>query len=156
MARRNSNRNTAAAATPKSKFTARTPGLEDVHFTRQDSKAAAEFGIFRSKLSRHIGSKYKSAMGSKAMEEMAYPTIVKPVEPIQEYRMDKSTPPNEADVPVLDDKVYRMKVDKYMVNYKEVRANKIAWVEINARIIFLSATQLPRSGVGVESEQYMG
>ena len=46
---------------------------------------------------------------------MAYPTIFKPVEPILEYRMDKSTPPNETDVPILDDKVYGMKVVNYMV-----------------------------------------
>ena len=48
--------------------------------------------------------------------------------------MENSTPPNKTDVPVLDDKVYGMKVDKYMVNYKEVRAKKIAWVELNERI----------------------
>ena len=48
--------------------------------------------------------------------------------------MENSTPPNKTVVPVLDDKVYGMKVDKYMVNYKEVRAKKIAWVELNERI----------------------
>ena len=144
MVRRKSYRNTADMATPKSKFTAPTPGLEDVHFTCQDSKAAAEFGIFRSKLSRHIGSRDNSAMGSKAMGEMAHPTIVKPVEPIQEYRMEKSTSPNESGVPVLDDKVYRMKVDKYMVKYKEVRVNKIAWIEINARIKFCVCNTAPQ------------
>ena len=52
---------------------------------------------------------------------MARPTIAKPVEPIQEYRMDNSTLPNETDVLVLDDKVYGIKIDKYMVKYKEVR-----------------------------------
>ena len=39
--------------------------------------------------------------------------------------MDNSTPPKKIDVPVL--KVYETKVDNYMVNYKEVRAKKIAW-----------------------------
>ena len=48
--------------------------------------------------------------------------------------MDNSTPPNETDVPVLGDKVYGMKVDKYMVTYKEVRAKKISWIELNANI----------------------
>ena len=40
--------------------------------------------------------------------------------------MENSTPPNKANAPVLDDKVYEMKVGKYKVKYKEVRANKIA------------------------------
>ena len=48
--------------------------------------------------------------------------------------MDNSTFSNETDVPVFDDKVYGMKVDKYIVKYKEVRANKIAWVELNVKI----------------------
>ena len=84
MARRNKNRNTATAATFKSKFTAPTPGLEYVHFTHRNIKVASEFGIVRRKLARHIVSKDKDDMGSKAMEEMAHTTIVKPVEPIQE------------------------------------------------------------------------
>ena len=81
MARRNRKRNTAA--TPKIKFTAPKSGLEAVHFTHRDSKATAEFGIVRRKLARHIGSKYKGDMGSKAMEEMAHPTTVKRVKPIR-------------------------------------------------------------------------
>ena len=68
MDRRNRNRNTAAAATPKSTFTAPTLWIEYVHFTHGNIKAAAEFGIIRSKLARHIGSKDKYAMGSKATE----------------------------------------------------------------------------------------
>ena len=67
MANGNRNRNTAAAETPKNKFTASTPGFEYVHFAHRNRKAAAEFGIVRIKLGRHIGSKYKDAMGSKAM-----------------------------------------------------------------------------------------
>ena len=50
MARRNRNRNTAVAATPKIRLTTPTPGLEDVNFTHGNSKAPAEFGIIRSKL----------------------------------------------------------------------------------------------------------
>ena len=63
MARINRNKNTVGAATPKIKLTAPTPGLEDVHFTHGNRKAAAEFGIVRSKLSRRIDSKEKGAMG---------------------------------------------------------------------------------------------
>ena len=59
---------------------------------------------------------------------MAHPTISKQVKLIRKYIMDRSTPLNKTDVPVLDDRVYGMKVAKYMVKYKEVRANKIAWV----------------------------
>ena len=62
-----------------------------------------------------MGSKDKGAMGSKAMDEMAHPKIVEPVEAIQEYRMENYTLPNETYVPVLDDKVYGMKVNKYML-----------------------------------------
>ena len=48
--------------------------------------------------------------------------------------MDNSTLLKKTDVPFLDDKVYGMKVDNYMVNYKDVREKKIAWVEINENI----------------------
>ena len=48
--------------------------------------------------------------------------------------MENSTLPKETDVPVLDDKVYGMKDHSYMLKYKEVRAKKIAWVELNANI----------------------
>ena len=47
---------------------------------------------------------------------MSHPTIIEPVEPIQEWKIENSTPPNKCDVLVLDDKVYKTKVDKYMVN----------------------------------------
>ena len=40
--------------------------------------------------------------------------------------MDNSTPPNETDVPVLGDKVYGMKVDKYIVKYKEFIVKEMA------------------------------
>ena len=63
-------------------------------------------------------------MGSKATEEMAHPKIVEPVEPIREFKIDNSTPPNETDVPVLDDNVYGIKFDKYIVEYKDTRENK--------------------------------
>ena len=65
---------------------------------------------------------------------MAHPTIFEEVKPIWEYRMDNSTPQIETDVLILGDKVYGIKVDKYMVKYKEVIANKISWVELNAKI----------------------
>ena len=65
-------------------------------------------------------------MGSKAIAEMAHPTIDKPVEPIQEYSMDNSNPPNETKAPVLDYKVYGMKVEKYMVKYKEFIVKEMA------------------------------
>ena len=74
---------TASAETPKSKFKEPAPGLEDVHFTHGNKKASAEFGIVRSKLARHIGSKDKSDIGSKVMEKMSHPTIFKPSKPIQ-------------------------------------------------------------------------
>ena len=48
-----------AEATPTSKFTAPTPGLEDVHFTQGNRKVVAKFGIVRIKLTIHIGSKDK-------------------------------------------------------------------------------------------------
>ena len=64
MSRRNRNRNNAAAAMPKINITTPTPGFEDVHFTQRNSKVAAEFGIIRNKLFRHIGSKDQGAMGS--------------------------------------------------------------------------------------------
>ena len=87
MVRRNRNRNTAAVAKPKIRFTAPTAVIEDVHFTHGNSKVEVEFGIIKIKLARHIGSKYKGAMGSQVMEDMAQPTIIEPVEQIREYRM---------------------------------------------------------------------
>ena len=60
-------------------------------------------------------------MVSKAIEDMSHPTIVEPFKPIRELKIDNYMPPNETHVPVLDDKVYRMKVDKYTVDYKDIR-----------------------------------
>ena len=57
--------------------------------------------------------------------------------------MKNSNPPNKTDVPVLDDKVYEMKVSKYMVIYKEVIVKKIAWVELNAKIYNLCPQHSP-------------
>ena len=67
-------------------------------------------------------------MGSKEMEEMAHPTIVKQAEPIREFKIYNSMPPNETNVPVLDYKLYRVKVDKYMAEYKEKTPKKIVLV----------------------------
>ena len=106
MARRNRTTNNAAAETPKSKFIVHTKGIEDVHFIHRNIKAAVEFGIVIINLARHIVSKDKDAMGSKALKDMAQTKIVKPIEPIQEHRMDNSSPPNETDVPFLGDRVY--------------------------------------------------
>ena len=105
-----------------------------MHFTRGNIKAAAEFGIVRSKVSGYIGSKDKGAMGSNATEDMSHPIIVKSVKIIQKYRIYSSTMQNETDVLILDDKVYGTKVDNHMVKYKEVRAKKISWVELNVDI----------------------
>ena len=57
--------------------------------------------------------------------------------------MDNCTLWNKTYAPVLDDKVYRMKVDKYMVKYKEVIAKKIALVEFNANIYNLCLQHSP-------------
>ena len=64
MTRVNRNRNTVSVATPKIKFTAPLPGLEDVQFANRNGKAAAEFGIVRSELARHIVSIDRGDMGS--------------------------------------------------------------------------------------------
>ena len=84
MTRRNRSINTAAVATPTSNFTPPTPELEYVQFNHRNIKAAAEFGIVRRKLATHKRSKDKCDLWSKVMEDMAYPTIIEPVEPIQE------------------------------------------------------------------------
>ena len=82
-------------------------------------------------------------MESKVMEEVSLPKIAKPVEPIQEYRMDNFTPTNGSDFPVLDDKLYGMKFYKYMVKYKEFRSNKIVWVQLNTNIYNLCLQHIP-------------
>ena len=134
MASRNRNRNTADMASPKINFTAPTPGLKYIYFTQGNIKASAEVGIVCRKLARHISSKENGVMGSKAMEEIAHLKIIELVKPIQEYRMDNYNPQNRTGVPVLDYKVYRMKVDKYMLKYTEMSAKKITWVELNEKI----------------------
>ena len=57
--------------------------------------------------------------------------------------MENSTPPNKTDIPVFDDKLYGVKVDKYMVKYKEVRAKKISWVELNWKVYNLCMQHCP-------------
>ena len=62
----------------RSKYTAPTPGLEDMYFTHGSNTVAAEFVVTRSRIARYIVSKDKGYLGSKAMDEMKLPTLKEP------------------------------------------------------------------------------
>ena len=79
----------SGAATPK-KFTAPTPGLEDVFFTWGTAKDAAKFEDTVSQLARHVGTQSwrLSSVASKAMSAIAAPVITEPARPSQKYWTD--------------------------------------------------------------------
>ena len=76
----------SGAASPR-KFTAPTPGLEDVIFTWGTAKDAPRFEETVSSLVRHIGTQgwKHSSVVSKAMSRLALPVIVAPDRPVREY-----------------------------------------------------------------------
>ena len=65
----------AAVSLTSSEYTATASGLENVYFIHGSKTAAAEFGVTRSMLVRHIDSKDKGSFCSKAMEEMKLLTL---------------------------------------------------------------------------------
>ena len=94
------------ASTSDTKFKAPTPGLEDVHFTNRTSMAAAEFSKVQSKLSRHVGSKAKGAMGAKAIMNLANPNLAEPIYLIRvmkKKKVDGVDANEDSTVPVMID-----------------------------------------------------
>ena len=96
----------AAASTKK--FTAPTPGLEDMFFSWGTPKDAAKFKETVSALARHVGTqpwKY-SSLASKAMSSLLEPMIVEPDRLVREYwtggtRMTKTNNSiSDTDLPV--------------------------------------------------------
>ena len=53
----------ATASLTRRKYTAPTPGLQDVHFTHGSNTAAAEFWVTQSRLARYIVRKDKGYLG---------------------------------------------------------------------------------------------
>ena len=79
--KRNARRNgTETGATAPRKFTAPTPGLEDVYFTWGTAKDAAKFEDTVSALARYVGTKgwTRSSEASKAMSAIKTPVITAP------------------------------------------------------------------------------
>ena len=76
-----------SSATAPEKFTAPTPGLEDVFFTWGTAKDAVKFEGTVSALAPHIKTqpwKY-SLLASKAMSSFTKSTIVAPDRPVRKY-----------------------------------------------------------------------
>ena len=69
--------------TAKKKFTAPTPGYEDVYFTSGSTKDAAQFQDTVNKLSRCVGTQSwkKASVLSKAMGDLIAPVFTSPTRP---------------------------------------------------------------------------
>ena len=83
--------------------------------------AAAEFSEVQSKFSRYMGSRPKGAMGAKAIMKLANPILAQPIEPIRvmkKVQVDGVDTDKDSTVPVLSDKMYEFKTEKFMIIYK--------------------------------------
>ena len=77
----------ASATDPGAKFTAPTPGLENVIFTKGTTRDAARYADTVIQLERYVGTKTwsQSTVGTKAMIELVAPVSVGPVCPARKY-----------------------------------------------------------------------
>ena len=95
----------------RSKYTAPTPGLEDMYFTHGSNTVAAEFVVTRSRIARYIVSKDKGYLGSKAMDEMKIPTLKEPTKSTKHSMV--------SGVADMGDAKYAVETQIYIVYLKE-------------------------------------
>ena len=90
--RRRAQRSGDGSAPAKSKFTAPTPGLEDVIFAHGTVWDAAVFEEVVKKITRYLGTQpwKEVSVLIRAIEQLEEPAIPKPDEPKREYWTDSS------------------------------------------------------------------
>ena len=146
----------SGAASPR-KFTAPTPGLEDVIFTWGTAKDGARFEETVNSLARHVGTqgwKY-SSVALKAMSQLAPHIITAPNRPVREYWADtarttrtnngmSSADPPVAHAPVKEDWDHGIDVENYKVERKAFQEQEAAWKENRAKCYYLVLSHCPK------------
>ena len=131
--------------TAKKKFTAPTPGYEDVYFTSGSTKDAAQFQDTVNKLSRCVGTQSwkKASVLSKAMGDLIAPIFTSPTRPSRVYMtgqagsrtrtLDRMNAAGEVNTPTVGDIDYRLTVDEFLEKKKRYDVDEECWAENNAR-----------------------
>ena len=124
-----SDRGTPTSPTKK-KFTAPTPGYEDVYFTSGPTKDAAQFQGTVNKLSRCVGTQCwkKASVLSKAMGDLVAPVYTGPTRPSRQYMtgaagsrtrtFNRMNDAGELNTPTVGDIDYRLTVDEFLERKK--------------------------------------
>ena len=129
----------------KKKFTAPTPGYEDVYFTLGSTKDAAQFQETVNKLSRCVGTQSwkKASVLSKAMCNLVAPIYTAPTRPVRQYMTgaagtrvqttERMTVTGFINDPMVGDIDCKLTVDEYLKKKKKHDNNEECWTENNAR-----------------------
>ena len=140
------------------KFTAPTPGLEDVFFTWGTAKDAAKFEDMVSQLANYVGTRNwtKSSVASKAMSAIEAPVIAGPDRPVREYWEDQAQQVRTnsktggaigapvANEPVVDDWEHDLNVEEYKIKLRAFREQEAAWNENKAKCYYLVLSHCPK------------
>ena len=154
--RRTSGLGRTAAANTK-KFTAPTPGLEDVYFRWRTAKDDARFEETVSALAWHVGTQpwKHSSLASKAMSSLSEPAMAEPAWPVREYwtdgtrttKINNSTSNTDPPVPlepVKEDWDHGIDVDKYKSKRKTLQKRKGALEDNKAKCYYLVLSHCPK------------
>ena len=138
----------ATATASSAKFTAPTPGLEDMIFTRGTTQDAARYADIASKLAQHVGTETwsQSTIAMKAMIELVALVYTAPVRPTKKYFTNPLTTPQVVTndrfstngtteyIKVVEDIEWKLDLEEYLVAKKKHTRDAEAWTENSARI----------------------
>ena len=129
----------------KKKFTAPTPGYEDVYFMSGSTKDAEQFQDTVNKLSRCVGKQSwkKASVLSKAMGDLVALVYTSPTCPSRQHMTgaigsrtrtyNRMNDAGELNTPTVGDTDYRLTVDEFLEKKKRHDINEECWMENNAR-----------------------
>ena len=136
---------------PKEKFTAPTPGLENVTFSRGTKRDSERFKNTPKNLAQHIRTwhVYGATNAAKAMQDMAEPVFTHPIcspRKYYEFRIDQQISGREPMVEtsdqftdgqlntkLVDDAECKLDLDLFMVVQKKYKKDQDTWIENRAR-----------------------
>ena len=144
------------------KYTALTPGLKNVLFTRGKTRDAARFNDTLKQLARYVGEQAwsQSTVTAKAMVELVAPYWTQPAKPVRFFYVTPTTANQITNlmtqtprrfiegtttriVAMEDDIDWKMTLSKRIVNVQKYRRDVEAWVENSARVYNLVLGHCP-------------
>ena len=161
-ARQTRQRNTArsggsSAAIPK-KFTAPTPGLEDVPFTWGTTKDEAKFEDMISYLARYVGTKplKLSSKASTAMSAIVAPVITEADRPTRKYWADSSGTAETNNktngtgnalvemTPFKEEWEHDLNIEDFKIKRRAFQEQVAAWKDNKAKCCYLVLSHCPK------------